>query len=191
MAPRWRRRATTGTLQRTDGPLWIGGNQPYGEYFHGVIDEVRIYDRTLSPSAVRAEMSTPIRGSGLPAPGLVAAYAFDRNDGPLAPDASGHRNAGLITGAAWTPEGRFGGALRFDSDHETVRIPASRSLNLSDAMTLSGWIRPSESQGGWRTILHRQTDVYFLTAGSSQTTRAGTFDNARALLLVAVAVLLP
>ena len=32
-------------------------------------------------------------------------------------------------------------------------MPAAASLNLRGAMTLSAWIRPSEPQSGWRTIL--------------------------------------
>ena len=56
-------RAMTGRTRRTTDPLWIGGNRPYGEYFQGVIDEVRVYDRALGPSEVRAEMSTPVANS--------------------------------------------------------------------------------------------------------------------------------
>ena len=32
-------------------------------------------------------------------------------------------------------------------------------------MTLSAWIRPTDLQAGWRTVVHRQTDAYFLMAG--------------------------
>ena len=32
----------------TANPLWIGGNSPYGEYFQGLIDEVRVYNRALT-----------------------------------------------------------------------------------------------------------------------------------------------
>jgi hypothetical protein len=75
-------RAVTGTIPRTDDPLWIGGNHPYGEYFDGLIDEVRVYDRVLTASQVRAEMSTPIAGSRTSrAAGLVGAYSFDRGSG--------------------------------------------------------------------------------------------------------------
>ena len=156
-------RATTGTILRTTDPLWIGGNRPYGEYFQGLIDEVRVYDRALSAAEVRAEMSRPIRSArATSAPGLVAAYAFDRGSGTLAADTSGRGNGGAISGATWTTHGRYGGALRFAGTDELVRVPASASLDLSGAMSLSAWIRPSESQAGWRTILHRQTDAYFL-----------------------------
>ena len=124
-------RATTGTIRRTTDPLWIGGNHPYGEYFQGLIDEVRIYDRVLSAPDVRAGMSTP-SGSAPPsqAAGLVAAYALDEGSGTVAADASGNGNAGAIIGATWATEGRFGGALRFHGTGEVVRVPAAASLNL-------------------------------------------------------------
>ena len=121
-------RATTGTIRRTTDPLWIGGNHPYGEYFQGLIDQVRVYDRVLSPPEVRAEMSTP-SGSAPPSlvAGLVAAYPFDKGSGGVAADASGKGNAGTIIGATWAPEGRFGGALRFYGTGEVVRVPAAAS----------------------------------------------------------------
>ena len=53
-------------------------------------------------------------------------------------------------------------------------------------MTLSAWIRPSESQSGWRTILHRQTDAYFLMAsgGGGSQLRLGSLDYMLAAVLV-------
>jgi hypothetical protein len=183
-------RAVSGSILRTANPLWIGGNRPYGEYFRGVIDEVRVYDRALSPSAVRAEMSEPVAGHRSTTPaGLVGAYAFDAGSGTVAGDASGNGNAGAIHGATWTTRGRFGDAVRFDGPGEVVRVPASASLDLSRAMTLSAWIRPSESQSGWRTILHRQTDAYFLAAGGGRhEKRLGVVDNARLVLLIIAAI---
>ena len=37
-------------------PLRIGGNSVWGEYFTGLIDEVRIYNRALTPSEVQNDM---------------------------------------------------------------------------------------------------------------------------------------
>ncbi len=185
-------RATSGSILSTADPLWIGGNHPYGEFFHGVIDEVRVYDPALSASELRAEMSTPIGSAGsAPATGLVAAYGFDQGSGPLAADASGNGNAGRTIGAIRTSRGRFGRALKFDGTGDLVKVPASASLDLSDSMTLAGWIRPSESQAGWRTILQRQTDAYFLMAsGGGAHTRLDALDGARAALLIGIAGLL-
>ena len=161
--------ATSGLILKTADPLWIGGNHPYGEYFEGLIDEVQIYDRALSPSAVRAEMSTPIgSATGPRSRGPVAAWAFDQRSGRLAADASDAGNAGTLIGATWTNGGRFGQALRFDGAGAVVRVPASPSLDLNVAMTLAAWIRPADSQAGWRTVVHRQTDAYFLMAGGGE-----------------------
>ena len=53
-------RATTGAIQTTTNPLWIGGNQPYGEYFQGLIDEARVYNRALTPAEIQNDMNIPV-----------------------------------------------------------------------------------------------------------------------------------
>jgi hypothetical protein len=50
-------------LVRASGPLHIGGNDIWGEYFRGTIDEVRIYNRALSPAEIQNDMVVPIGGS--------------------------------------------------------------------------------------------------------------------------------
>ena len=179
----------SGGISRTAKPLWIGGDRPFGEYFAGVIDEVRIYDRALSPGAVRTEMSTPIAGRGSPR-ALAAAYAFNTDSGTAARDSSGRGNAGEVMGASWTTHGRFGGAVRFSGDHQMVRVPASTSLDLRDAMTLSAWVRPTKAQSGWRAVIYRQRDIYFLTAGggNQHAARLGAIDDVRGVLLTIAAL---
>jgi hypothetical protein len=180
-------RSASGAILSTTDPLWIGGNRPYGEYFHGVIDEVRLYGRALGPSEVRAAMATPIASrGGRNSAGLVAAYPFDAGGGRTAVDASGKGNTGAIRGASWTSAGRFGRGMRFDGAGEVVRVPGSAALNLGTAMTLMAWIRPSETQSGWRTVLARQTDAYFLTAGGGRqgARRLGRLDHLRFVLVI-------
>jgi hypothetical protein len=174
--------ATTGTIQAPSNPLWIGGNRPYGEHFHGLIDEIRIYDHALSENEIRRDMEMPVA----PAAGLVAAYAFDAASGATAADASGSHNTGEITGATWA-RGRYGDALRFEGDAAVVRVPASPSLNLTRAMTLSAWVRPSAPQSGWRTIAQRQANAYILTASSDRQNRVGWIDDVRAGLVAVAA----
>ena len=53
-------RAATGAIQTTNSPLWIGGNSPYGEYFQGLIDEARVYNRALTQAEVQSDMNTSI-----------------------------------------------------------------------------------------------------------------------------------
>jgi hypothetical protein len=176
-------RAITGAIQTPSNPVWIGGNLPYGEHFDGLIDEVRIYDRALSQREIRRDMAAPVG----PAADLVAGYAFDAGSGTVAADSSGRRNIGEIHGATWV-RGRYGDALRFDGEAAVVRVPASTSLDLRRAMTLSAWIRPSAQQTGWRTVVQRQTDAYILTAGSDRQDRYGPIDDVRAALIVAAAM---
>ena len=41
-------------------PLRIGGDSIWGEYFNGLIDEVRVYNRALSQAEVQSDMTTPV-----------------------------------------------------------------------------------------------------------------------------------
>ena len=52
--------AATGLIQTNTNPVRIGGNVPYGEYFNGRIDEVRIYNRALSQAEIQTDMNTPL-----------------------------------------------------------------------------------------------------------------------------------
>jgi len=58
-------KAATGAMPNTTGALRIGGNAPWGEYFSGLIDEVRVYNRALSVSEIETEMKIPV---GSPTP---------------------------------------------------------------------------------------------------------------------------
>ena len=53
--------ALTGTLLNSSNALSIGGSLVLGEYFEGLIDEVRIYNRALTATEIRADMSRAVR----------------------------------------------------------------------------------------------------------------------------------
>ena len=53
-------RAVPGSTAMTSGALRIGGNSVWGEYFKGLIDEVRIYNRALTAAEIQTDMNTPI-----------------------------------------------------------------------------------------------------------------------------------
>jgi hydrogenase maturation factor HypE len=38
----------------------IGGNSSWGEYFVGLIDEVRVYNRALTANEIQSDMAAPI-----------------------------------------------------------------------------------------------------------------------------------
>jgi hypothetical protein len=53
-------RAQTGNIAVGNQALRIGGNNVSGEFFNGLIDEVRIYNRALSAAEITADMTTPV-----------------------------------------------------------------------------------------------------------------------------------
>jgi hypothetical protein len=52
--------ALTGNIATSTTPLRIGGNTVWGEWFQGLIDEVRVYNRALTAAEIQADMTTPI-----------------------------------------------------------------------------------------------------------------------------------
>ena len=52
--------AFSGSIATSAGPLRIGGNSIWGEFFQGRIDEIRIYNRALTQAEIQADMATPL-----------------------------------------------------------------------------------------------------------------------------------
>jgi glucose/arabinose dehydrogenase len=49
--------ALTGAMAVSNGPLKIGGNGIWSEWFAGLIDDVRVYDRALSAAEIQGDMT--------------------------------------------------------------------------------------------------------------------------------------
>jgi hypothetical protein len=101
----------------------------------------------------------------LPA-GLIAGYSFDAGSGTTVADVSGHGNNGGVSGGTTWTTGKYGGGMAFDGVNGLVTVSPSTSLNVGAGFTLAAWIQPTASQSGWRTIIQRQTDNYFLNASN-------------------------
>ena len=61
--------AVTGSIASSTSPLRIGGNSIWGEYFNGLIDDVRIYSRALAQPEIQTDMNTPVDPPPPPPPG--------------------------------------------------------------------------------------------------------------------------
>src|SRR2546425_6460313 len=105
------------------------------------------------------------------APGLVAAYGFAEGAGTTVADSSGNNNMGTISGATWTTAGRFGSALAFNGTSAVVTVPNSTSLQLTTGMTLEAWVYPTVAPTGWRAVIDKNVDRYYLMASSDQGNR--------------------
>ncbi|HKS35608.1 MAG TPA: PQQ-dependent sugar dehydrogenase, partial [Verrucomicrobiae bacterium] len=79
----------------------------------------------------------------LPAPsgGLAAAYGFNEGTGTMVTDASGNGHGGALSGATWTPSGRYGGALSFNGSSSYVDLGNPPGLQLTGSKTWSAWVK--------------------------------------------------
>src|ERR1051325_8851670 len=105
--------------------------------------------------------------------GPVAAYSFDEGSGTTVTDASGNGNNGIITGATWTNQGKFGNALSFTAP-DWVTVNDSNTLDLTSGMTLEAWIFPTAVTGNWTTVIFKEqpevnNQVYGLYGSSPST----------------------
>ena len=105
----------------------------------------------------------------------VAEYSFDAGSGTTLRDASGNGNNGSISGATWSPSGKFGGSLSFDGVNDMVTVADAASLDLTQKMTLEAWVKPTSAGSDWRTVIlkERLGDlVYALYATTARAARA-------------------
>ena len=114
-------------------------------YHDGTLDEVRLYNRTLTPSEVVALYNW--------APGPVGYWKFDEGTGSSAYDSSGNGNNGTLTGSPKWSAGKYGSAIATSdngsNEYISVPDPSSGILdfpNTSD-YTISAWIKGTNNDG--------------------------------------------
>ena len=71
-------------------------------------------------------------------------------------DQTSNNNDGQAFGAAWTPSGKFDGAVDFDGVDDYVEIADNSSLDLTTSITVSAWVN-SDTNSDYGTIVHRGT----------------------------------
>ena len=91
-----------------------------------------------------------------PVAGLVAAYSFNEGSGGTLIDRTGNGRTGTLNGPAWTPAGKFGGALSFDGLNDWVTVADANALDLTTGMTIEAWVYPTASGGNWRNVLIKE-----------------------------------
>ena len=140
-------------------PFYLGGRSYGSNGVGGSIDEMRIYDRTVSSDEVSQiyRLTTP---TGVDT-GLKGYWSFDGADVSIttASDRSGAGNNGTLSGTTIT-EGQIGQALSFDGVDDSVSV--SNTVSAVNGITLSAWVKPS----GFPVPLHNT--IYLL--GTQSTT---------------------
>ncbi|HVK09974.1 MAG TPA: PKD domain-containing protein [Gemmataceae bacterium] len=161
-----RSKAVAGPLRQTAGPLRIGGNAVWGEFFSGLIDDVRVYDRPLTSAEINQDAATPVAPSGGPTRFFVAdgatgaGYRYDPAGaaaGSFGPHAAGTALMGIASNAAGTTVWVIDGV----NHTVTVKGPAGTVVGTWQAQGLS------DPQG----ITTDQRDVWVVDAGLDQVVR--------------------
>ncbi len=152
-------------------------------YFDGTLDEVRVYNRTLSPKEIRDLYNW--------APGPVGYWNFDEKTGQSINDISGNGNAGTLGANStattddptWS-QGKYGGSLKFDGSNDltTITNPTIDDFGTGE-MTVMAWIKTTgtaqeqfvdnksagTNNAGFNLQMEPDGDPYFRIAnGSSQ-----------------------
>ena len=97
---------------------------------------------------------------------LVGYWSFDEGQGTVVYDQSGSGNDGTINGAPLWIEGPFGKALQLNGTSDYVDCGNAESLNITDKVTLSAWVKtvdagePAEGQLGGQNHYVSKSNSY-------------------------------
>jgi hypothetical protein len=164
----------TETYGTVAGANYLGANIAqlgFENYFNGTIDDVRIYNRTLSQVDITAlynlgavKLGTVKRNASptsLLSNGLVGYWTFDGkntnwNTGTTA-DVSGQGNTGTLVAMSTSTSGtigKIGQAFSFDGAASYIAEPNS-SLNVGATFTMTGWMKVNRARSDFHVILSK------------------------------------
>ena len=157
-----------------------------GNYqFNGLIDDVRVYNRALSAEEIQTLFNSGaakfnVSPTKYLTSGLVGYWTMDGNNVNWATgavtDSSGRGNTGTITNMATsTAIGKIGQALKFDGVNDYVNAGNGASLNITDAITLSAWVKIIGAQPTYARIIAKSW-VYYLQIDTNNTAVLGFQD---------------
>ena len=144
--------AQTGPIQTSTAALTMGGDALHGQYFAGLIDEVRIYNRALSVAEIQSDMNTGRTDD------------FNRADGALGPNWADLPEGGVSIAsgqAVGTRSGSSSGSYRIDGSYNNDQY----SEITVTSSPLSAWIGASvRNQANGNLYL----GIYYANGGAPQ-----------------------
>ncbi|MCD4679541.1 MAG: hypothetical protein K8S00_04060, partial [Bacteroidales bacterium] len=103
------------------------GDDGYNDFFSGIMDEVRIWDRALSAEEVMSNMRLP---SPINTSGMVNQWSFNEGSGTTTIDQSTNGDIGTIIGASWTADNPFSIFISSDTNSGILSAGDSVVINL-------------------------------------------------------------
>ncbi len=110
------------------------GNDGLGDYFPGLIDDLRIYSRVLTETDIQE-----LAGVKLP----IAYWKLDGDPN----DCSGNGHDGVVYGDPNWASGYEGQAMVFDGVNDCVEMQGYKGITGTDGRTCSAWIKTTEVSG--------------------------------------------
>lgn len=122
--------------------FYLGYWDSQSEYFDGNIDEVRVYNRTLS--------SSEVQNLYFWAPGPIADWKLNENTGTVTNDSSSYGNvSSTFTGNTKWIDGKYGSGVVFDNNNGNIRFVETASTTdlgaIGSSYTVSAWVRTSDT----------------------------------------------
>lgn len=133
--------AMSGPIQYDEHDWTIGAYDGGSQSFNGLIDDVRIYNRSISADEVQQLYYE-----------LAGYWKFDGN----ATDSSGNGNNGSLSGNPSYANGVCGAAIAFDGIDDDLIVPDSPSLNPSDGITIAVWVKSLDTTQSYILLKHHQ-----------------------------------
>lgn len=135
--------------------------------FNGVIDDVWIFNRTISATEVanlyamgKSKMNVSAATSTANASGLVGYWTFDgKNLTPNVRDSSLSGIHGRIIGqtSTTTVAGKIGQAMYFDAVNDYISLPSTPITNVANPNTICAWVKVNTTSGD-QTIMGNGVD---------------------------------
>ena len=143
-----------GTLLTSSNQLQIGGDSFYGQYFHGTIDEIRIYNVALTAAQIQSDMNTPVGTSpdvltrDLASPHLPETVASTAGGGPCGDHLAGTAQ-NLLSGLSCNPR-TAAAASQVTCELRTSPVATSLAVQLATSslqvrVPLPSLTRPNQS----------------------------------------------
>lgn len=124
----------TGPMSLNNSAVSFGANtQAAGRNFHGLMDDIYIYDTPLTALEIQA----------LALDSMAGWWKLDESAGTVAYDNSTFGNNGNLqsmSGTEWTV-GKVEGGLEFDGSSDYIEVSNSTSLQFTNAITIAAWIK--------------------------------------------------
>lgn len=145
-------------------PLIMGANAPFlgADFFDGQIDELELFNRTLTASEVADLFDADSDGKcrencATPPNDMVLWLPFNETSGTISNDIVQNLDGTQINGP--TPDaGRVGGSLRFDGTDDRVDVPDDPSFDFSGGrFSVDFWIHPDLDEDRGTVVKKGQT----------------------------------